>query len=120
MSRITLRMMAELPDEASALRFESIVQAKIAAFGRIQQSHTKRYWKIPEWFEVNLCLQPSTDPAAAYDGILLSLGDGWARHDFPGDYQWAIWDPNPDGKFFSSSVRWANVERFPESWMDSP
>jgi hypothetical protein len=119
-SRITVRLMAELPDEVTALRFENTVQARVAAFGSITQSETKRYWKVPEWFEVNLCLQPSTASPWAYDGILASLGEGWERDDISNDEQWAVWNPNDDSRFFSSAVRWANLERFPESAVSSP
>lgn|ERR1022692_738027 len=119
-SRITLRLMAELSDEAAARHFEDTVQARIAVFGSIKQSETKRYWKIPEWFEVNFSLQPSDDPELVYDGILSSLGEGWERHDISNEVQWAVWNPNDGNRFFSSSVRWANVERFPESAVISP
>jgi hypothetical protein len=119
-SRIILRLMAHVPDEAAALRFENIVQAKIVVFGSIKRSETKRYWKIPEWFEVNFCLQPSTAPDSAYDGILASLGEGWERHDISEEEQWAIWNPKEGSVFFSLHVRWANVERFPERSVDSP
>jgi len=112
--------MAELPDEATAVRFENMVQARIAAFGGIRQSETKRYWKIPESFEVNLCLHPTTAPESAYDGILASLGEGWERHDISNEEQWAVWNPGEGSTFFSSYVRWANVERFPESCVVSP
>jgi hypothetical protein len=119
-SRITLRLMAELSDEAAARHFEDTVQARIAVFGSIKQSETKRYWKIPEWFEVNFSLQPSDDPELVYDGILSSLGEGWERHDISNEVLWAVWNPNDGNRFFSSSVRWANVERFPESAVISP
>jgi hypothetical protein len=118
-NRITLRLMAELPDEAAALRFENIVQARIAVFGSIKQSETKRYWKIAELFEVNFSLQPSTAPDSAYDGILASLGEGWERHDISNEEQRAVWNPKEGSTFFSSHVRWANVERFPESCLGS-
>lgn len=95
-----MRLMAELPDEAAALHFENTVRQRITAFGRIEHSDTKRYWKIPEWFEINISLQPGADPGSAYDGILSSLARGWERHDFPGEYQWAVWNPTPEGDFF--------------------
>jgi hypothetical protein len=112
-SRITVRLMAELPDEATVLRFENMVQARIAAFGSIRQSEMKHYWKVPEWFEINLYLHPSTAPGLAYDGILASLGAGWERHDISNVEQWAVWNPKEGSTFFSLHVRWANVERFP-------
>jgi hypothetical protein len=119
-SRIILRLMAELLDEAAALRFENSVQARIAVFSNIKQSESKRYWKIPEWFEVNLYLQPRITPEAAYEGILTSLGEGWERHTISNDEQWAVWNANDDSRFFSSCVRWANLELFPEAAVRSP
>jgi hypothetical protein len=119
-SGITVRLIVELPDEATAVRFENTVQARIAAFGSIRQSETTRYWKVPQWFEVNLYLQPNTPPESAYEGILASLGVGWERHDTSNEEQWAVWNPKEGSTFFSSHVRWANVERFPESCVVSP
>ena|ERR1022692_2481089 len=119
-SRITLRLMAELSDEAVAQSLENTIRARITSYGSIKDSKTLRYWKIPEWFEINFSLQPNTDPVVAYDGILSSLGEGWERHDFPGEQQWAIWIPKQGSKFFFSDIRWAHVERFPESWIRSP
>lgn len=119
-SRITVKLMAELPDGAAALHFEKTVQAKIADFGSLTQSETKRYWKIPEWFEVIFTLQPSTVPESAYEGILSSLGEGWERHDISIEERWAIWNPKEGSRFFSSGVRWANVECFPETAVIQP
>jgi hypothetical protein len=119
-SRITVKLMVELPDEAAALRFGNMVQGRITVFGGIKQLETKRYWKNPEWFEVSFYLQPSTAPESAYDGLLASLGEGWDRHDLSHEEQWAVWNPKRGCSFFSSHVRWANVERFPESAIASP
>jgi hypothetical protein len=119
-SRITLRLFAELPDQAAALSFGNTVQGRIADYGHIRKSELKRYWKVPEWFEISFFLQPSTAPDSAFDGILCSLGQGWERHDISGEEQWAIWNPKDGSSFFSSYVRWANVERFPESALVSP
>jgi hypothetical protein len=114
-SRITLKLMAELPDEAAALRFKNRVEARIAAFGSIKQWQSKRCRRTPDWFEVFFFLQPSTDPKSAFDGILSSLGKGWERHDISTEEEWATWNPNEGSSFFSSHVRWANLERFPDS-----
>jgi hypothetical protein len=112
---ITLKLMAEVPDEAAAARFQNEVQAKIGSFGAIKQSEVKRYWTIPELFEVTLTLQPRNEPEVAFDGILSSLGEGWERHDVSEEEQWAVWNPSEGSKFLSSHVRWAHVDRFPES-----
>jgi hypothetical protein len=114
-SRITVKLVVELPEEATALQFQHTVQTRLAAFGSISQSETKRYWKVPDWFEIAVCLQSSTAPTSAYDGILASLGDEWERHDISDDEQWAVWNRKDGSTFFSSHVCWANVERFPES-----
>ena len=116
-SLIVLRLNVDLPDEATALLFKDALQARIAAFSIIKQSEAKRYWKVPETFEVNFCLQPGSDPELAYESILSSLGVGWQRrdNDISPDEQWAVWNPNDGCRFFSPYVRWASVDRFPES-----
>jgi hypothetical protein len=114
-SLITVKLLGELPDDRTALCFENEVQARINPFGGVRQSGTRRYWKIPEWFEFFFTLQPGTDPELAFGGILSSLGAGWERHDLSAEEQWAVWNPSQSSTFFSPHVRWANVERFPES-----
>src|SRR5688500_11512919 len=106
-SRITVKLMAELSDEATAVRFENTIQARIAAFGSVRQSETKRYWKIPEWFEIFFYLQPGTDHELAFDDILSSLGEGWERHDVSSEEQWAVWNSKEGSTFCTSHVRWA-------------
>ena len=95
--------------------FEETIRSRVVAFGSIRQSATKRYWKSPELFEVNLDLEPGTLPAGAYDGILASLAVGWERHEISDGEQWAVWNPKEGSAFFSSDVRWAAVECYPES-----
>jgi hypothetical protein len=119
-SRIALRLIVKLSDENAALQFAGEVLAKIGAFGKIKNTETLRYWKVPECFEINISLETNGNAAFAYDGILSTLGQGWVLHGFPGEYQWAVWNPKQDSSFFSSDVCWANVERFPESWIIAP
>ena len=114
-SLITVKLLGKLPDEGAALCFGNEVEARITLFGGVRQSGMQRYWKIPEWFELLFTLQPSTDPELAFNGILSSLGDGWERHEISAEEQWAVWNPTQSSAFFSPHIRWANVERFPES-----
>lgn len=119
-SRITLRLIVDLPDEAPALSFENTVQVKIAAFGKVKASETKRYWKISELFEIFFSLQPEMHPELAYESILSSLGAGWEHHEISDKEQRAVCNPGKGSTFFSPYVRWANLERFPESAIVSP
>ena len=114
-SLITVKLLGKLPDEGAALCFGNEVEARITLFGGVRQSGMQRYWKTPEWFEFLFTLQPSTDPELAFNGILSSLGDGWERYDISAEEQWAVWNPAQSNTFFSPHIRWANVERFPES-----
>jgi hypothetical protein len=114
-SLITVKLIAEQPNEATAKCFMNMTQARIAAFGSIEHSETKRYWKLPECFEVLFFLRPCIAPDSAFDSILSALGEGWEQHDVPSEEEWAVWNPKEGSWFFSSDVRWANVERLPES-----
>lgn len=119
-SRITLRLMVDVPDEAAALCFENTVEVKIATFGKVKESETKQYWKISGRFEVVFSLQPETHPELVYESIPSSLGSGWERHDISDEEQWAVWNPGEGSAFFSPYVRWANLERFPKSAIVAP
>jgi hypothetical protein len=114
-SRIFVKLFAEMPNETGALRFENAVRVRIATFGRIKESGTKQYWKIPEWFEVCFSLQFDSGSELAFESILASLGVGWERHNISNEEQSGVWNPREGSTFFSPYVRWANVERFPES-----
>lgn len=118
-SVIALKLIVDLPDKASAVGFETIVGARFASLVDVRHSETVRYWKIRKWFMILFTVEPIADPASAFDGILGSLGEGWQRHDFSSDEQWAVWDPKTAASsFFSPAVRWAGVERFPASSYD--
>lgn len=110
-----MRLFAELADEAAAGSFVNMVLARVTTLGKISWSEAKRYWKIAGWFEVSIVLRPKTKSGEIFARILSSLGRGWHQHEISSEERWAIWKPEPGNSFFSPHVRWAHVERLPES-----
>jgi hypothetical protein len=111
-SKIVVRLIAELPNDRSATAFAATIASKVTAFGDVLRVEAKRYWKIPEWFEVSLDLAPKVEVRIAFDGIVSILGEGWQRNDISNIEKWAVWNPG-HGALFDSRARWGLVEAFP-------
>lgn len=118
--RIVVRLFAELPDDGAAEVFRATARDILTPFGDILETEAKRYWKVPEWFEVSIELKPVAEPHSAFTDILSFLGQGWQQFNTTADESSAVWNPGLNASFFSPIVRWANVELFPESTIGSP
>lgn len=119
-SQIAAGLFVVLPDQGAAEAFGTTVQAILASFGDILETGAKRYWKVPEWFEVVVVLRLVTEPHSTFADILSSLGQGCQRSNTTAEERSAVWNSGPDANFYSPIVRWANVELFPESAIGSP
>ena len=96
-----------MQDRESALALAESVKALLASFGASMQVDAKRYWKIPEWFEVSVVLAPVADAAATFKGVLQALGEGWQSRQSSSDELTAVWN-HEAGSFFDPAVRFAN------------
>jgi len=115
-NRIMLRLFTAVPNEAEAERVASLARAMLADHGRIcRADRVQRYWKIPEYFEIFLVLQPGAASQAAFNSIMDALATGWDVHRFETGGDWAVWNPSASAIFHLPKVRWANVECFRES-----
>ncbi len=116
-SQIIVRLFVDEIDPVKAAAFTQRVRYHLAPIADIIGSETKVYWKIPEWFEVSLLARPFAEakPLSVFDGILTVLGQGWEKHVWANEEQWAwaVWNPKPNCSFCWQSVRWANVELHP-------
>jgi hypothetical protein len=120
-SQIAVRVFLEEQDVASIAAFAQLFREHFSPFGNILRLETKAYWKIPNWTEIFLTLQPfaTIEAAPAFNRILSSLGEGWEKHGAEDEEtQWAVWNPKPGCTFRWQLVRWANVELFPEPRTD--
>ena len=103
-------MFVETGDTAQAEDLlESEIVPTIARHARVGDRTIERYWKIPEWFELTLHLQPLGDPREAYDRVVGLAGDGWTScDDAPGGD--TVWNPTPRSTFLAPEVRWAHLQ----------
>jgi len=113
-TKIVVRVFTEVPNHQTAFALGESVKTRLSHLGTVGQIDAKEYWKFPEWFEISFVMHPTADEAATFDRILNALGEGWESNQASSDEQWAVWN-HETGAFFDSTVRWANVERFPES-----
>lgn len=109
-NRIICRLCVDTSDEHEAERVASLAKAVLAEHGRICKADTRRYWKIPDCFEMLFVLQPAVTTKAVFTNILTALATGWEVHAFRNGSDWAVWNPSCDAAFTLPSVRWAHVE----------
>ncbi|MHB8865491.1 MAG: hypothetical protein ACYC6N_24205 [Pirellulaceae bacterium] len=58
----------------------AVVEERIGPFGFISKRQIERYWKIPEWFEIDFVLHLPSARIETFDSILAAIADGWVRH----------------------------------------
>jgi len=109
-----VRVLAELPDDVSALRLAKSIEEQVSIHGKVQQVKAQRYWKDPMLFEASITLVGELSTTDIFTSILNELGEGWIRNENSVEENSAVWNQT-GGRFFVSTVRWANVECFPES-----
>jgi hypothetical protein len=112
---ISLRLFAETEDLSVANNIASEVESKAGKLGKVQTRPVKRYWKIPDYYEVDIDLRPNGEAIAAIECMLAELATGWERHGSGSDL-WAIWNPSEEGRCFSPLLRWISLD---VSWMGS-
>jgi hypothetical protein len=100
----------ETEDAAKAeVLLESEIVPTLAQHARIGGREIQRYWKIPEWFELTLRLQPLGDAREAYERVVGLAEAGWTScDDAPGGD--TVWNPTPESTFLAPEVRWAHLQ----------
>ena len=112
--RISVRVMVETPDLASAAAAAGKLCTALAGFGDPMVLEIDRYWKIERYFHAVIVLQVG-DPNDALRHLTEALAPDW---EWGRERGWAVWDPNTHGAFriqsLAGSCRWAHVEVLPE------
>jgi hypothetical protein len=78
----------------------------LSSFAVVKEGRVTPYWKMPEYYEVLLRLQPRETTRSAYDAALQALGEGWQSQ---GELE-NIWTPDAGGSFSLEEVKWAHLE----------
>lgn len=111
-AELSMRLMAEVENEDAVAKFIPVVLNGLAQFASVEKWTCERYWKIPDYFEIQLQLQPVGEFAAAYQGIT-SLLPVWQHEDEAGKYaaREALWNReiDPDSNFLHPSINWVQV-----------
>ena len=69
-----------------------------------------QYWKIPEYFEAFLKLEPSGESKDNFYDFLEIIGRDWDVHDEQEDELWAVWNYSANKKIVHPAIKWANLE----------
>lgn len=104
-------MVVDSFDDDSANAIATAVETMLSRLGTLTERRVERYWKMPEYFMVSLCLVSRAQVESALEELLPILGEGWQRHLLFPDDQFAVWNFG-DGDFFDTSIRWACAEAF--------
>ena len=109
-AKLLLRVFVETGDTAQAEDLlENEIVPSLARHARIADHTIERYWKIPDWFELTLHLQPLGDPQEAYERVVGLADAGWTScDDAPGGD--TVWNPSPGSTFVTPQVRWAHLQ----------
>lgn len=111
---IVVRVMVGADSVDTAQPLAAIIEERIRPFGLITRRQIERYWKIPEWFEIDFVLHLPSASNETFDSVLAAIADGWDRHVLGEGEAWAVWTPQT-GSFCFPDARWANVEYYPDS-----
>ena len=108
--RLLLRVFLQAEDEARARDvLRGVIEPTLAPHAGMRDVAVEQYWKIPEWFEITLELDPLYDPQAVYDRLLALAEAGWTRSDDPSSRD-AVWNPVGGTLFLAPEVRWAHLQ----------
>jgi hypothetical protein len=112
--RVSVRVMIETPDLASAAADAAKLCAAVAGFGDPMTLNIERYWKIDRYFEAAIVLQVG-DPTDALRRLADAVAPDW---EWGPNHDWAVWDSNSHGTFkvqsLAASCRWVHVEVLPD------
>jgi hypothetical protein len=112
--RVSVRVMIETPDLASAAAAAGKLCTALAGYGEPLVLEIDRYWKFDRYFKAVIVLQVG-DPGDALRRLTQALAPDW---EWGRERDWAVWDPHTHGAFKIQSVaescRWARVEVLPE------
>ena len=112
-----IRMFAEEPSEEFArCNVAERIEVLIRPYAKNIECRIKRYWKIPEHFEVFMEMSVVGEISNIFDQITSTLGTGWEELQ-PLE---SIWNPSPPTSIFTiESVRWAHIEVLPNDFVDT-
>ena len=104
---VFLRVFAEESTEEAAHKVADRILELLKEHTRQLDVQVKKYWKIPEYYEIFFRLSPLRDTSIIQSEITALLGNGWEKQQ---DSVESIWNPGPESNFKIESIRWAHIE----------
>lgn len=104
--RLLLRIFASSAGAADALALGRRLQAELSEFSPREPSPPVRYWKVPEWFEHTLDLQPAN--ATTFDAVVAKAAQGWTHLEREEEFD-SVWNHGHGCALLLPEVRWAQL-----------
>lgn len=102
---INTHLFSDVFSEAEVASLSQRVSDMLSQFGDVKSFGVKRYWKIPEYFELTVQITNSNNSFDKICDVAAALGSGWIRSGSS-----LLWSDEVDSAFFEPSIRWANIE----------
>ncbi len=134
---LILRVKAIIRNKEEVIKFVNAIATELEKYTTILDYYFRQYWKIPEYYDIGIGLQPKNNPNQIFDRIM-ALTTGWHFPDkdllgldnkklFNKDIatltnNWdfieenllesnceCIWNNAPNTKFLSPKIKWAQL-----------
>lgn len=102
---IKIKVFCEVPDSLEAVKIRDQIAARLDVTSRMEFGDVKKYWKIPEYFEISIKVFPKELNEDTLDETANLLGSGWSKSNFS-----YVWNAGEKATFVEGHVKWANVE----------
>ncbi len=93
---------------AGAENVKEEIEPVLEAYPSIIETGIKRYWKIPELYEITFCRKSQSNLDDVIEHLVTLAISGWTRGTEPTN--WAAWNPVENAVLLSTKVRWAGLQ----------
>lgn len=99
------RVFCEAESLGSAQAVAEILEGRLASVGSVTVERIEQYWKIPEWFEIAICVEPKSQEEQVVEECKQALSVSWSTQG--GLVMWRqVGETGSD----IPSVTWASIE----------
>jgi len=102
---IVIRAFLDLDSAQEAEVRAGVITRLLTPYGVAEIVYSRKYKKIPEYYEVLIELRSQTHPKTAFTTVMDCLGEGWS---IQSDTE-AIWN-HGNGQAIFDELRWIGIE----------
>jgi hypothetical protein len=107
--RLVLRAFADCESQESAQASAMRILLILSHLSPELSAKPKRYWKLPQLFELAFSLMPATE--ASFQSLVSRSSGGW-EHTRSGNELSSVWNRKLDHIYLVPEVAWAEVQLY--------